>query len=269
MLLLVLFQYFIFLNIFHAFLSCAHLWAFFFRPFVSCDLPPFFSSICFVCIATLFSVHRVPGPQKVKTKTRQRNNDRLSPSSSPRFQSVTVLSSLRPWYGLRFCHFFKSVFFLSNFTTVAGWGKVEHPGTASQLLQQAQLPLVSKAACDKQNTNYKIHKRMLCAGDVSVGNEVNGCHGDSGGPLVCRKGNGKYALEGVVSWGSKTCNFGTSDKMYTVFTRVSEYRQWIDRKMNEWRNEWMNPRIKEWWMNECFTRNTRDDCFIAKSYERQ
>ena len=64
---------------------------------------------------------------------------------------------------------------------------------------------------------------MICAG-YGGSSRLSGCHGDSGGPFVCNIG-GKWELHGAVSWGSGTCD---SKKSYTVFARVSEFRNWID-----------------------------------------
>ena len=50
--------------------------------------------------------------------------------------------------------------------------------------------------------------------------------GDSGGPLVCKEGR-RYVLRGAVSWGNPRCD----TNFFTVFARVSNYVQWINRKM--------------------------------------
>ena len=49
--------------------------------------------------------------------------------------------------------------------------------------------------------------------------------GDSGGPLSCKKGDDNYwTLAGATSWGYSGCQ----TKGYpNVYTRVSEYRNWI------------------------------------------
>lgn len=47
--------------------------------------------------------------------------------------------------------------------------------------------------------------------------------GDSGGPLVYQNGN-VWTLIGIVSWGSSNCNIRTP----AVYTRVSQFRNWID-----------------------------------------
>ena len=44
--------------------------------------------------------------------------------------------------------------------------------------------------------------------------------GDSGGPLVVQREDQGYILSGIVSWGIRCENFA-------VFTRVSEFRDWI------------------------------------------
>ena len=122
---------------------------------------------------------------------------------------------------------------------MAGWGKVKHPGGPYPRLQQAQLPLVSNKECaDKVSATgivgflLSVTKQMVCAGDIRNGTEVNGCHGDSGGPFVCKDASGKFVLQGAVSWGSQSCNFNQQNKQYTVFARISEFRDWIDQNMN-------------------------------------
>jgi len=109
---------------------------------------------------------------------------------------------------------------------ITGWGKTTGTGVSSQILMEAEMPTVTNAECSKLNTKWggtKITKKMLCAGQAP-GTITSGCHGDSGGPYVCNKAR-KWVLTGAVSWGSSNCD--RSEK-YTVFARVSEFRDWID-----------------------------------------
>ena len=114
-----------------------------------------------------------------------------------------------------------------NLYSSLGWGKTSHPGREVNILQQAGLRTVSYERCKKLNEGMKRHvsKSMLCAGDAGVTSK-SGCHGDSGGPFVCQKPDGRWFLHGVVSWGSPTCY---SKHGYSVFTKVSHYRSWLDR----------------------------------------
>uniref|UniRef100_A0A8C5IKF8 Peptidase S1 domain-containing protein n=1 Tax=Junco hyemalis TaxID=40217 RepID=A0A8C5IKF8_JUNHY len=66
---------------------------------------------------------------------------------------------------------------------------------------------------------------MVCAGGDGV---RSGCQGDSGGPLNCAV-NGQYQVHGVTSFvSSQGCNVARKP---TVFTRVSAYISWINRKI--------------------------------------
>ena len=69
----------------------------------------------------------------------------------------------------------------------------------------------------------KITPQMICAG--VKGTNLSGCHGDSGGPYVCQASNGKWFLQGAVSWGSPRCS---AAERYTVFARVAKFRNWIN-----------------------------------------
>ena len=56
---------------------------------------------------------------------------------------------------------------------------------------------------------------MLCGGDDTTG--ASTCMGDSGGPYVCRNPQGYWVLQGITSWGSRSCRVSVR---YSVFTKV-------------------------------------------------
>ncbi|XP_051883966.1 chymotrypsinogen B-like isoform X2 [Pristis pectinata] len=100
-----------------------------------------------------------------------------------------------------------------------GWGRTRaHRTSRPDKLQQAALPLLSKASCMEFWGN-KITDIMICAG----ADGASSCMGDSGGPLVCQKNN-VWNLVGIVSWGSGTCSINRPG----VYARVTELRSWID-----------------------------------------
>jgi trypsin len=104
---------------------------------------------------------------------------------------------------------------------VTGWGRTMEGGAPATGLLKASVPYVDNAAC---NVAYEgsIKPGMLCAGYREGG--VDACQGDSGGPLVWRTTDGPV-LVGVVSFGE-----GCARKLkYGVYTRISAYRDWIDR----------------------------------------
>ncbi|XP_010894464.2 chymotrypsin A [Esox lucius] len=100
-----------------------------------------------------------------------------------------------------------------------GWGLTRHNAADTPaLLQQAALPLLTKAQCQKF-WGSKITDLMICAG----ADGASSCMGDSGGPLVCEKA-GAWTLVGIVSWGSGTC----TPTIPGVYARVTELRSFID-----------------------------------------
>lgn len=106
---------------------------------------------------------------------------------------------------------------------VTGWGAAMEGGSASHSLLKAIVPLADTAACNAGNAyGGRIKEGMMCAGFREGG--VDSCQGDSGGPLVWRTLAGPV-LVGIVSWGD-----GCARKLrYGIYTRVSVYRDWIDR----------------------------------------
>lgn len=114
--------------------------------------------------------------------------------------------------------------------TITGWGKIRHPGNSHPILQQLDLTIQSKSACHSKNSKYMpITDQMVCGANLNVRENQSGCHGDSGGPFVCKQSDGSYKLHGAVSWGSPRCDIKDS---YTVFARVAQFRDWIDRYIN-------------------------------------
>lgn len=106
----------------------------------------------------------------------------------------------------------------------SGFGTLSSGGSLASKLMQVYVPIVSQASC-KQAYGSSIHDSMVCAGLQEGGKDS--CQGDSGGPLVCEF-NGKFFLEGVVSWGSGCASPG----YYGVYARVRYLKEWVDGVMN-------------------------------------
>jgi len=106
---------------------------------------------------------------------------------------------------------------------VTGWGATKEGGGASKDLQKATVPYADTAVCNEPTSyNGGVRPNMMCAGYREGG--IDACQGDSGGPLVWRTPDGPV-LVGVVSFGD-----GCARKLkYGIYTRVSAYREWIDR----------------------------------------
>ncbi|XP_021941628.1 serine protease easter-like isoform X1 [Zootermopsis nevadensis] len=116
--------------------------------------------------------------------------------------------------------------YVSESSEVAGWGiyDIDNP-KPSVLLQTVKLPVVKNEKCeDAFKFHAKIGRTQMC-----VGGEVgyDSCGGDSGGPLMkveTLDGSPRYYLLGVVSFGARKCG---ATAMPGVYTRISEYMNWI------------------------------------------
>ncbi len=110
--------------------------------------------------------------------------------------------------------------------TVIGWGaknasdySLEYPDA----LREVSLPLVSQERCARNLLWYgTITEKMICAGYETL--TMGACYGDSGGPLMVQKADATWAQVGIVSWGPSGC---IDAGRYDVFTRVSQYTEWI------------------------------------------
>ncbi|XP_019398441.1 PREDICTED: vitamin K-dependent protein C-like isoform X1 [Crocodylus porosus] len=107
---------------------------------------------------------------------------------------------------------------------VTGWGsKTEKTMNFSNVLNYIEIPLVPRNVC-VQVMRHDISENMLCAG--TIGNQQDACGGDSGGPMITTFKNTSF-LVGLVSWGE---GCGKSEK-FGVYTKVSQYLQWIQRQI--------------------------------------
>ncbi|XP_031555484.1 elastase-1-like [Actinia tenebrosa] len=112
---------------------------------------------------------------------------------------------------------------------LTGWGMNEFGGDKSNFLRLVKLPVVSYQDCyDRNKKKHRVDRfSSICVGTVDGNQTQSGCHGDSGGPLACQDDNGRWELQGVVSWGDHHCG----NAYYSVFTRVSSFVDWIGQKM--------------------------------------
>jgi hypothetical protein len=121
----------------------------------------------------------------------------------------------------------------SPWVRVVGWGYVDsHTRTTSEVLQEAQLPLVPAAVCNESMPSEltdagPIDERRLCAGQNEGG--VDSCNGDSGGPLLSKDETGRDLQIGIVSYGVTDCG---RPKAYGVYTRVAAFEPWIEAHVN-------------------------------------
>ncbi|XP_078355473.1 transmembrane protease serine 11G-like [Oculina patagonica] len=112
---------------------------------------------------------------------------------------------------------------------ITGWGNINSNDTDTRpaILQEASVPIVSQQQCNAWNwLAGRIDDSMICAGFEEGG--VDACQGDSGGPLVCEF-NGKWYLEGVVSWGYR-CALARSPGVYA---NVRYLQKWVEDKMKD------------------------------------
>uniref|UniRef100_A0A8C1NZE3 Mannan-binding lectin serine peptidase 1 n=1 Tax=Cyprinus carpio TaxID=7962 RepID=A0A8C1NZE3_CYPCA len=110
--------------------------------------------------------------------------------------------------------------------------------TVSELLQYVKLPVVPQDECEasyaSRSVNYNITRNMFCAGFYEGGQDT--CLGDSGGAFVTQDTHsGRWVAQGLVSWGGpEECG---SQRMYGVYTRVTNYIHWLHRHMD----------VDRWW----------------------
>ncbi|MFA0964216.1 trypsin-like serine protease [Roseivirga sp. BDSF3-8] len=111
---------------------------------------------------------------------------------------------------------------------ISGWGTLSSGGTSPDVLQAAQVPIVSNADADAAYSTVNITDDQLAAGYLGEGG-VDACQGDSGGPLVVpNASNDGVILAGIVSWGNG-CALPDYPGMYA---RASSFETWVDGIVN-------------------------------------
>lgn len=105
--------------------------------------------------------------------------------------------------------------------TVIGWGRTidGDADSASDVLMEVAVPVVSQSQCRQAYGNSAITDNMVCAGQAGL----DSCQGDSGGPLMIPQG-GSFAQIGVVSFGIGCGSPGFAG----VYARVSNFLKWIE-----------------------------------------
>ncbi|XP_037656489.1 coagulation factor VII [Choloepus didactylus] len=116
-----------------------------------------------------------------------------------------------------------------RFSTVSGWGQLLHGGVTALELMTIDVPRLMTQDCKEQTRRTAnspvVTENMFCAGYLD--GTKDSCKGDSGGPHATKYHNTWY-LTGIVSWGEGCAAVGHVG----VYTRVSQYIEWLRRIMN-------------------------------------
>ncbi|XP_039268256.2 uncharacterized protein LOC120343189 isoform X1 [Styela clava] len=108
---------------------------------------------------------------------------------------------------------------------VSGWGLTGPDARHSQVLLEANVPVVSFDKCQTLGAYYRhfLTRNMhLCAGNP-IDVKGDSCTGDSGGPLSCKSGASWY-MAAVTSFGFAEC--GTPGNL-GIYTELNNYQDWI------------------------------------------
>jgi secreted trypsin-like serine protease len=93
--------------------------------------------------------------------------------------------------------------------TILGWGLTSDGGDGSDVLKEAQVPIVADDDCGRAyaDPSWSFNPAiMVCAGYPEGGTDT--CQGDSGGPMVVRAPDGTWRQVGVTSFGEGCARAG-------------------------------------------------------------
>ena len=108
---------------------------------------------------------------------------------------------------------------LSSFNSRRGAARTSAP---AQVLSDAILQFKPQKVCAPANGGSISDTMHICAGWDEGGHDS--CQGDSGGPLAVLDGDGCPVVVGLTSFGNGCGAPGN----YGIYTRVSQYREWIE-----------------------------------------
>ncbi|XP_028978874.2 tryptase-2-like [Esox lucius] len=106
---------------------------------------------------------------------------------------------------------------------VTGWGETTDGAPRDGILQQLNIPIVSKKDCLKVYPH--LSSNFMCAGDRKGGMDT--CVGDAGGPLVCVSA-GEFLQVGIIGF-RPSC---TTRPYPGLYTRVASYLDFIKGTIN-------------------------------------
>ncbi len=115
----------------------------------------------------------------------------------------------------------EDLFAPGTLATIAGWGVTQEEGSPSNVLLEAQVPIVDDATCGNLLPGLFSPLTNICAGFPQGG--VDSCQGDSGGPLMVPNGFGGFAQAGIVSNGVGCA----LPNLPGIYTRVATYSEQI------------------------------------------
>jgi secreted trypsin-like serine protease len=113
---------------------------------------------------------------------------------------------------------------LTSFDSRRGPARTSAP---AQILSDAILQFKPQNICSPANLGVISDSMHICAGwDEGM---RDSCQGDSGGPLTVLDGDGCPVVVGLTSFGN---GCGQAGK-YGIYTRVSQYRDWIESRVSD------------------------------------
>ncbi len=110
--------------------------------------------------------------------------------------------------------------------TILGWGNTSDGGSQSDVLKEAQVPIVSDAECGAAYAGPDWNftpAEMICAGFPDGGTDT--CQGDSGGPMLVQAPDGAWRQIGITSFGEGCAKPGWPG----VYAEAggSKIREWV------------------------------------------